>query len=97
MSTGALAGMAYSNSDSNFFTSLRIRNVALSTLSVEGAKYAGGLVGCFVNPLNSNDERYTNYVTTCHVSGITVRAGVAAGSYFGCANVGGNNNNNNAA
>ncbi len=97
LSTGALAGMAYSNSDSNFYTSLRIRNVALSTLSVEGAKYAGGLVGCFVNPLNSNDERYTNYVTTCPVSGITVRAGVAAGSYFGCANVGGNNNNNNAA
>ncbi|MBR4769713.1 MAG: hypothetical protein IK090_02155, partial [Clostridia bacterium] len=97
LSTGALAGMVYSNSDSNFFTSLRIRNVALSTLSVEGAKDAGGLVGCFVNPLHSNDERYTNYVTTCPVSGITVRAGVAAGSYFGCVNVGGNNNNNNAA
>lgn len=97
LSVGALAGMVYSNNASNFYTSLRIRNVALSALTVEGAKYAGGLVGCFVNPLHGNDAKYTSYVTTCPVSTTTIRAGVAAGSYFGYANVGGNNNNANAA
>lgn len=96
LNVGALAGTAYSNS-SSFYTSVRIRNVTLSGITVEGPKYAGGLVGCFCNPMNGNDEKYLNYVTDCPVSGATVRAGIAAGSYFGYVNVGGNNNGANAA
>ena len=96
LNVGALAGTAYSNS-SSFYTSVRIRNVTLSGLSVEGPKYAGGLVGCFCNPMNGNEAKYVNYVTECPVSTLTVEAGIAAGSYFGYVNVGGNNNGANAA
>ncbi|MBR5044233.1 MAG: hypothetical protein IKX66_02690, partial [Clostridia bacterium] len=98
MNVGALAGTAHCQKDSgaDYYTSLRIRNVSLSALTVEGPRYAGGLVGCFINPQNGNDAQYTNYVTNCPVSTTTVRGGKAAGSYFGYANVGGNNQNNNA-
>ena len=97
MNVGALAGTAHcQSSGTDYYTSLRIRNVSLSALTVEGPRYAGGLIGCFVNPQNGTGDQYYNYVTNCPVSTTTVRGGKAAGSYFGYANVGGNNTNNNA-
>ena len=102
LNVGALAGTAYCQDKSNyyFYTGMRIRNVSLSGLTVEGPRHAGGLIGCVVNAHAGNGSYATMaryYVTNCPVSTTTVRGGKTAGSYFGYANIAGNSNGANAA
>ena len=94
LNVGGLAGIAYYNS-SSFSTGLRVRNVSLSALSIEGPKFAGGLIGCYAVP--KQDPNIVAYITECPVSTTTVRAGKAAGGYIGYALVSGNSNNGKAA
>ena len=103
LNVGALAGSVYSSTTGDsFLTPLRVRNVRLSSLTVEGPKYAGGLVGTLFNPLcavnnAANVVNFRSYITNCPASGLTVRAGKAAGGYVGYVNVGGNQSNANSA
>lgn len=90
LNVGALAGSVYSASNT-VSTYLRIRNVTLQNLTVQGAKFAGGLIGCFANiQTNLQQTNQENFIQTCTVSNVTVRAGKSAGGYIGYANVGGN-------
>ena len=86
LNVGALAGSVYSGSTSGS-NIMKIRNVSLQNLSVQGGRFAGGLVGCFASIVNNSSA---NVIETCPVSNLTVRAGKAAGGYIGYANVGGN-------
>ena len=97
LNVGALTGIVYTANSSTFLAPLRVRNVSLSALTVEGPKYAGGLTGALFTPLNGNNANYTSYITNCSASGLTVRAGKAAGGYVGYVNVGGNLSSANSA
>ena len=77
LSVGGVAG--YAGSATNY-DKFYIKNVTLDSLSVEGAKYAGGLIG------HSGSSTAVSTIANCGTdasTGITVIAGGSAGGFVG--------------
>lgn len=88
LNVGGLAGIVINNN--NDFN-LNVSNVHLNNLTIEGPKYAGGLIGLFYISASSNVARN---IKECDANNLTVIGGKTAAGLIGYLGLNDNNNSN---